>query len=271
VEKSGFWNGAEDGAVNFSTLAAKSIAGIDLVAGMERYRDESVYLEILRSYVTSVPEFLDALRRASKENLDHYVIVAHGIKGASYQICAGEAGREAEALETAARAKDWETVEARNGNFIKTMEELLARMSRFLGEPEGQPAREKSEHEGKPVILVVDDMPLNLTAIRTILRDDYDVRLSRSPVGALSMLNTVRVDLVLADIEMPEMSGFEFVERLRNNAEQKDAPVIFVTSHETPDIVGRIASSGAGYVVKPVIPRILLEKVRAALEAAEEA
>jgi CheY-like chemotaxis protein len=69
---------------------------------------------------------------------------------------------------------------------------------------------------------------------------------------------------------MPEMSGFEFADRLRNNAEhpeQKDIPVIFVTSHETPDIIGRAASYGAGYVVKPVIPQILLEKVRIAIEA----
>jgi putative two-component system response regulator len=126
--------------------------------------------------------------------------------------------------------------------------------------------------EGKKIILAVDDMPLNLTAIRTILRDDFDIRLAKSPVAALSMLNTVKVDLILADIEMPEMSGFEFADRLRNNAEhpeQKDIPVIFVTSHETPDVIGQIVSRSAGYVVKPVIPRILLEKIGMALEAGE--
>jgi DNA-binding response OmpR family regulator len=80
------------------------------------------------------------------------------------------------------------------------------------------------------------------------------------------MLETVKVDLVLVDVEMPEMSGFEFVERLRDSGGQAGLPVIFVTSHETPDIVGRIVSSGAGYVLKPVIPAALLEKVRAVLE-----
>jgi CheY-like chemotaxis protein len=84
------------------------------------------------------------------------------------------------------------------------------------------------------------------------------------------MLNTVKADLLLVDIEMPEMSGFEFVDQLRNNAEhpeQKDIPVIFVTSHEAPDVIEQAVSRGAGYVVKPVVPQVLLDKVRAALEA----
>jgi putative two-component system response regulator len=124
----------------------------------------------------------------------------------------------------------------------------------------------------KKIILAVDDMPLNLTAMRTILRDDFDIRLAKSAGTALTMLNTVKADLLLVDIEMPEMSGFEFVDRLRNNAEhpgQKDIPVIFVTSHETPDVIEQVISRGAGYVVKPIVPQVLLEKVRAALETGE--
>jgi putative two-component system response regulator len=127
--------------------------------------------------------------------------------------------------------------------------------------------------ELKKTILAVDDMPLNLTAVRTILRDDFDIRLAKSPVAALTILNTVKTDLILADIEMPEMSGFEFVDRLRNNAEHpelRDIPVIFVTSHETPDIIGQMVSRNAGYVVKPIVPRILLEKIGAVFEAGEE-
>jgi signal transduction histidine kinase/CheY-like chemotaxis protein len=256
----------------------KNVEGIDLAAGIERYRNDSAYLEILRSYAASMPDFLNVLRSVSRETLASYTITVHGIKGASYQICAGEAGKEAELLEAAARAKDWKTVEERNGDFIRTMEKMLENLDRFLAEPEGQPLYEKSEdrrtamtgQEGKKIILAVDDMPLNLTAIRTILCNDFDIRLAKSPVAALGMLNSVAVDLILVDIEMPEMSGFEFADRLRDNAEhpeQKDIPVIFVTSHETPDVVERIVSRGAGYVVKPVVPRILLEKVRSALEA----
>jgi putative two-component system response regulator len=132
---------------------------------------------------------------------------------------------------------------------------------------------EMTGQETKKIILAVDDMPLNLTAIRTILHNDFDIRLAKSAETALVMLNTIKVDLILADIEMPEMSGFELVDRVRNNSEhpeQKNIPVIFVTSHETPDIVEQAVSRGAGHVVKPVVPQVLLEKVNSALEAAEK-
>jgi PAS domain S-box-containing protein len=261
-----------------AAFGGKTIEGIDLAAGMERYMNSSVYLEILRSYAASMPDFLETLRGVSMETLDSYTVTVHGIKGSSYQICAGEAGKEAEFLETAARAKDWETIDAHNEHFIGTMEKLLQNLGRFLAEPEEGPPDENSGErrtamtgqEEKKIILAVDDMPLNLTAIRTILRDDFDIRLSKSPIAALTMLNTVRVDLILVDIEMPEMSGFEFVERLRENPGQKDIPVIFVTSHETPDLTGRIVSFGAGYVVKPVVPRILLEEINSVLAGGEK-
>jgi putative two-component system response regulator len=121
----------------------------------------------------------------------------------------------------------------------------------------------------KKIILAVDDMPLNLTAIKTILREDFDIRLAKSAGTALVILNTVKADLLLVDIEMPEMTGFELVDQLRNNPEQKDIPVIFVTSHEAPDVIAQVVSRGAGYVLKPVVPRVLLEKVRSALESGE--
>jgi CheY-like chemotaxis protein len=127
--------------------------------------------------------------------------------------------------------------------------------------------------EAKKIILAVDDMPLNLTAIRTILRDDFDIRLAKSAAAALSMLRTVKVDLILMDIEMPEISGFELVDRLRNNAEdpaQRNIPVIFVSSHETPDIIEQVTARGAGYALKPVVPQVLLEKVRSVFEAGEK-
>ncbi|MDR2143591.1 MAG: response regulator [Treponema sp.] len=278
-EKAGYETGENSAERHLysAVFDGKSVEGIDLAAGMERYMNGFVYLEILRSYAASMPDSLETLRGVSRETLDSYTVTIHGIKGSSSQICAGEAGKEAELLETAARAKDWKTIEARNGNFIKIMEKLLHDLKRFLAELEERPSdknagKEKNVTSGqdeKKIILAVDDMPLNLTAIKTILRDGFDTRLTKSPTAALTMLNTVKADLALVDIEMPEMSGFEFVERMRNNPEQKDIPVIFVTSHEAPDIIERIVSLGAAYVVKPVIPHILLEKVNSILANGE--
>jgi CheY-like chemotaxis protein len=121
------------------------------------------------------------------------------------------------------------------------------------------------EQPAKKIIMAVDDMPVNLAAIRNILSRDYDVRPIKSAKAALLVLNTVKVDLILLDIEMPEMSGFEFLDRIRNNpeyTEQKNIPVIFITSHGAEDMAARARSGGAqDYVVKPFEPAVLLEKI----------
>jgi putative two-component system response regulator len=130
-----------------------------------------------------------------------------------------------------------------------------------------------TEHGAKKIVLAVDDMPVNLTAIKNILHEDFDIRPAKSAKTALAMLNTIKADLILLDIEMPEMSGFEFLNHIRNNAEdpeQKNIPVIFVTSHETEDFITRAKECGVeGYVVKPIVPAVLLEKVKSVFEAAE--
>jgi putative two-component system response regulator len=118
----------------------------------------------------------------------------------------------------------------------------------------------------KKIILAIDDMPMNLAALRTILHDNFDIRLAKSAKLALTILNTVKADLILLDIEMPEMSGFEFLECLQNNPELRYIPVIFVTSHENPEFTVRASASGAkDYVVKPIVPEILLNKINAVL------
>jgi signal transduction histidine kinase/response regulator of citrate/malate metabolism len=117
-------------------FAEKSIEGIDIPGGLERYKSDLVYLEILRTYADSTPEMLDTLRDVSPQNLASYRITVHGIKGSSYQICAGGAGRQAEALELAAKEGDWETIKKNNAIFIGTLEKLIANIREFLAHTE---------------------------------------------------------------------------------------------------------------------------------------
>jgi CheY-like chemotaxis protein len=132
----------EDGGL----LEGKRIEGIDINRGLERYRNGFAYLAILRSYADSVPEFLDTLRDVTPENLKTYAITVHGIKGASYQICAEEAGRQAEALEAAAKAGNWETIKNTNGIFIGNLEILLANIRDLLAH-----AEKKEDKPRRPV------------------------------------------------------------------------------------------------------------------------
>jgi putative two-component system response regulator len=123
-----------------------------------------------------------------------------------------------------------------------------------------------TETEEKKIILAVDDMAVSLTTIRTILQGEYDVRLAKSAALALEMLKQVKVDLILLDIEMPEISGLEFVGLLKKNPELKGVPVIFVTSHANPQFIDQaMAFEAEGYIVKPFIPEALIRRVKSVL------
>jgi PleD family two-component response regulator len=125
------------------------------------------------------------------------------------------------------------------------------------------------EQTARKIIVAVDDMAINLAAIRNILCKDYDIRPVKSAKTALALLNTIKPDLMLLDVEMPEMSGFELYDLIKNNPdhpELKEVPVIFITSHGDKDVIARAMSSGAkDYVVKPVEPVSLLQKVSSLL------
>jgi putative two-component system response regulator len=118
----------------------------------------------------------------------------------------------------------------------------------------------------KLIILAVDDMAVSLTTIRTILQNDYDIRLAKSTTMALEILKTINVSLILLDIDMPEISGLELVGILKKSPEFKKIPVIFVTSYANPHFIDQAMSFDAeGYIVKPFIPDALIKRVKAAL------
>jgi putative two-component system response regulator len=123
---------------------------------------------------------------------------------------------------------------------------------------------EKSE---KKIILAVDDMPENLMLLGSLLEDFFDVRLAKSADMALSLLNTVKVDLILLDIVMPEMSGFDFLNLLRDRSTMnKKTPVIFITSFADLDVIGRAIKLGArDYIVKPIVAETLYKKIDAVI------
>jgi PAS domain S-box-containing protein len=101
------------------------LKGMDFEAGLKRYETEDTYLRILQSYLTHTPELLEKLRPLSRETLPDYAVTVHGLKGASYGICAEEIGKEAEELEFAAKAGDYEKVRSKNAAFIAKVETAL--------------------------------------------------------------------------------------------------------------------------------------------------
>jgi len=121
---------------------------------------------------------------------------------------------------------------------------------------------------GKETVLVVDDTPENLGVLGEILRSHYNVRLATSGQRALEVCACEPCpDLVLLDVVMPVMDGYEVLSRLRKNPLSQGIPVIFVTARGSVEDEERGLELGAvDYITKPVRPRIVLARVRTQLE-----
>ena len=118
----------------------------------------------------------------------------------------------------------------------------------------------------KKVIFLVDDEPMNLFFGQAVLQDHFDVLSLRSGVGLMKALEKAMPDLILLDIDMPEMDGFETIRLLKNNPETVSIPVIFLTARTDDDSKATGLSLGAAdYLLKPYDPPRLTECIEIAL------
>jgi len=117
-------------------------------------------------------------------------------------------------------------------------------------------------------ILAVDDVPINLMVLDSILEDNYNVVTATGGEEALGLLATgLKPDLVLLDLSMPEMDGFEILERMNQEKSLSKIPVIFVTAEADLYAEERGLELGAvDYIKKPYAPQIILVKIRKQIE-----
>ncbi|MFB3303001.1 putative bifunctional diguanylate cyclase/phosphodiesterase [Pseudomonas sp. AMR01] len=123
--------------------------------------------------------------------------------------------------------------------------------------------------DGSSVLLVVDDYPENLISMRALLqREDWQVLTASSGLEALELLLEHDVDLVLLDVMMPGMDGFEVARLMRGSQRTRMTPIIFLTANaQSPAaVLEGYASGGIDYLFKPFDPTILKPKVQALLE-----
>lgn len=120
----------------------------------------------------------------------------------------------------------------------------------------------------KPLILIVDDTPQNIQVLGSILYDNgYNVSIASSGAGALQSVKNKIPDLILLDIQMPGMDGFEVCAQLKNRNETKDIPVIFLTAlTETKSILKGFNLGAVDYITKPFNAAELTARVSTHLE-----
>lgn len=124
----------------------------------------------------------------------------------------------------------------------------------------------------KQTILAVDDTLANIDVVKGVLSQDYLVQAATSGKLALKIIDKMKPDLILLDIMMPEMDGYDVCATLKSKAETKDIPIIFLTAKSQVEDETKGLSLGAvDYITKPISPPILKERVKnhLALQAAK--
>jgi putative two-component system response regulator len=121
-----------------------------------------------------------------------------------------------------------------------------------------------SPNTDKRIVLVVDDTPDNLSLMSGLLKDDYKVKVANGGERALKIAQTAPPpQLILLDIMMPEMDGFEVIRRLKSDPQTAGIPVIFLSAKALPEDKQKGYDLGAvDYITKPIDPIMILDRVK---------
>ena len=112
-------------------------------------------------------------------------------------------------------------------------------------------------------VFIVDDNDANLTMEASVLEEYYRVFTIPSAERMFSLLGKKKADLILLDVEMPEMGGFEAIAKLKENPDWKEIPVVFVTGWCDEKLIAGAKKEGAlDLITKPIMPSVLLESVK---------
>lgn len=120
-----------------------------------------------------------------------------------------------------------------------------------------------AEIEEKPKILIVDDVPGNIKTLAGILAAEYEILYATSGQEALHVAGTKDVDMILLDVIMPEIDGFEVCKRLKKDKHTRTIPIIFITVKDsTLDEEKGLNIGALDYIIKPFNPAIVQAKIK---------
>jgi diguanylate cyclase (GGDEF)-like protein len=119
----------------------------------------------------------------------------------------------------------------------------------------------------KSTVLIVDDQPNNIQVLAEILASTCEVLFATNGKKALELASSKDIDLILLDVVMPEMNGYEVCRRLKNDEKTREIPVIFVTAmNEVDDETKGFDVGGVDYITKPISPPTVRARVKTHLQ-----
>jgi PleD family two-component response regulator len=129
-----------------------------------------------------------------------------------------------------------------------------------------------NENTERPRILIVDDERLNLSALAAALNDDHKVIIATNGEQALKAVQVSRPDLILLDVNMPGLDGYEVCRRLKSDEATQGIPIIFITAlSDVADETRGLEIGAVDYIVKPFNIAVVRARVRTHLRLKQQA
>jgi CheY-like chemotaxis protein len=241
------------------------------MAGIQQMDENklNIYVKSLNSFTDGLPG-LDERIKAALEAKDH-ASLAKGladVRDLLTAICAFDMADECTKQINYLKSVKHEKLEAFMAYFLTSLSMLsidiqMAELKEGEADAssEQKPAATENQSKEKKTILAVDDTPFFLTTLKKILQNtDYKLLCVTSGSDALKSLEKHHPDLILLDIEMPEMDGYELAAKTREKGER--APIVFLTGNAKRENVVRAVEAGAAdFIVKPVNKEEVLAKI----------
>jgi CheY-like chemotaxis protein len=183
------------------------------------------------------------------------------------------AGKERERLEKAGDTASAEWTEKEINclrHELGTLQQLIVDLERcrkswptLRKKKQAAPASRRKPDRARPTILVIDDEKITAKSLEHFLRQkEYDVIAISNAEEGLNAALTVRPDLILLDIMMPGMNGYQFLSHLKEDKAAKNIPVVILSSlSRESDILEGLEKGAVDYIVKPYSPQVLMSKV----------
>jgi len=240
-----------------------------------------ISVRVKESFVSDAKRSAEAIASVmSRSHIDVeafkiYIIHTHAMKSALYNVGESILSAVAGALEQAGRTGDIKTITTLTTGFIQRLEQVIddvsetletqaqAQMAKSSGQVVEKVEKKKESSSVPPLIFVVDDSDTNLILAEEALEEFYDIMTIVSAAQMFKILTKRKPNLILLDVQMPEMDGFEAMEIIKADSSLEAIPVVFLTATITPEVSAKARKLGAADVVaKPFTPDGLRRKVK---------
>lgn len=223
--------------------------------------DKSFYLDVLESFVErQVVETIDDAFRA--KDFEQYQSLVRSLKSSSLSIGAVQLSSLAKALESAVKSGDYAFVEKNHARMLMEYKLLLRNLRKVMPKREAPVVLPP-----RPLIMVIDDEVVNLRIAEKLLIDDFEVKSVSTVESAFQFLDAKIPDLILLDVNMPGVSGFDMFGKLQSDDRLNNIPVVFLTGDENVQTEVKCFNAGAmDFIRKPLVKDVVIQRVSRILQ-----